>query len=138
MNFYTQEEHKLNNGKLVASTLQSIGGEGTVEDLGEKISYLTGASKEQVEPQLKQVLRQAIRDGFLIRNGKVYSFPEHKYEVDSNVDNERRPTRRIDRNRDAIASRSQKIRKVHFSDEPRERSRSPQSQTASQSESGSN
>ncbi len=136
--FYTQEQHKTNCGKLVASTLpstlQAIGGKGTADDLLAEISYRLGQSEEIIEPQLKQVLRRAIRDGFLMRKGRAYLFPD--YDVDARP----RSSTMKSKERLAIASRAQnKRRRVQFMDQARTRSRSGsrQRQSKSKSKSGS-
>lgn len=110
--FYSPEQRKRYFGKIVAKSLQLMGGEGTADDLIEDISSLIGKSGKSVEPELKGVLRRAIRNGFLIREGKTYLFPIAKYEMDTRAKKRDRPTaKRININRVAIASRSQNKRR---------------------------
>lgn len=126
----------MNCGKLMASTLQSMG-KGTADDIIEEISYVTGQSEEMVEPDVKQILRSAVREGFLTKEGNMYLFPKHAYEVDARAVKRGRSSttrRRIDSNRKAIASKSQnKRRKEQSKNESRSRSRSrsPQSKAGS-------
>lgn len=109
--FYPSEQHERKCGKLVACTLQSIGGKGTTDDLSNEIAYVIGQPKEIVKPKLKQVLRQAVREGFLIRKGKTYTFPGHEYEVDARGSTTGGTRSRIDRDRKAKVSKSQNKRR---------------------------
>lgn len=118
----------------MASTLQSMG-KGTVGEIIEEISYFTGQPEETVETKLKQSLRTAVREGFLIKEGKTYLFPKYAYEIDARAAKRGRSsttTSRTDKQRKAIASKSQnKRRRVRFENESRTRSRSPQSKSRS-------
>lgn len=128
--FYTREIQKANSGKILAGTLQSIGGEATTDDLLSTISYHIGQPEEHIEMELKKTLREAVRNGFLVRTNRKYSFP--KYDVDS----QRRSSVVKDKERLAIASRAQnKRRRAQSVNQARTRSRSRQ--TKSKSKSGS-
>lgn len=77
--FYTPEQRRMDCGKLVAKAIQSMGGEGTADILLDQISLWIDQPEELIEPELKRVLRQAIREGFLIKEGKTYLFPGSNY-----------------------------------------------------------
>lgn len=132
--FYTPEQNTRNCGKLVASAIQSIGGKGTTGDLLEEISQVVGQSEGIIESEIKRVLRQAIRNGFLVKEGKTYLFPKHKYEVDALTKRGRssETRKRVDRDRLAIASKSQNKRRKNLSMN-KSITRSPQKQSRSKS-----
>jgi len=105
--FYTPEQRRMDRGKIVVKALQSLGGEGTAEHLLEEISSKIGHPAEVIETEIKKVLNQAIRDGFLIKKGRTYVFPgeENAEQMDSRMDAKRK------RDRSRSGSRKQTPRK---------------------------
>lgn len=93
--FYTPEQRRMVNGKIVTIALQVLGGESTTENLLQQISYSIDQPEELIEPELKQVLRRGIRNGFLIKRARKYLFPvqEYSYQVDSDQKRKRSRSR---------------------------------------------
>lgn len=83
--FYTPEQRRMDNGKIVTNALLNMGGKCTAKTLLKQISYCIGQPEEFVGPELKEVLRRGIQSGFLIKQGNSYllSAPAHSYEIDS-------------------------------------------------------
>lgn len=132
------ETRKANCGKLVSQALQSIGGKATSEFIIQKIFYDFGAVDEATESELKQVLGQAVRDGFLVKMGNSYAFPN--YEMDATSRHSMRTSmRKKNRGRTAIASRSQnKRRRAQSKGKSKSRSRSRSRQRKPKSDEESN
>lgn len=131
--FYTPEQHKMNCGKLVVSTLQSIGGRATADELLDELSNRIGESEAFIEPAIKKILRQAIRDGFLVKMGRAYLFPG--YEVDAR---RVRSTAMTRKDRVAIASKAQnkRRRRLQLQDQAMTRYTTRQATTKSRSRIG--
>lgn len=90
-NEYTPQQYKKYNGHSVFKALNAIGNEASAEELANFISKDIGKRQETILPEVKHVLRRAISNGFLLRNGKLYSFIGDDMHVDS-VQRQRTPS----------------------------------------------
>lgn len=70
---YTPQQYRKYNGQMVFKALRAIGSEVSADDLASYISKHIGEREEIVLPEIKQVLRRGIVNGFLVRNGTNYS-----------------------------------------------------------------
>lgn len=71
---YTPQQYKKYNGQSVFKALSAIGTEASADELANFISQDIGESETIILPEIKQVLRRGILNGFLVRNGIYYSF----------------------------------------------------------------
>lgn len=70
---YTAQQYRKYNGQMVFRALRAIGNEVSAEDLANHISQHIGEREEKILPEIKEVLRRGIVNGFLVRNGTNYS-----------------------------------------------------------------
>lgn len=82
-NEYTPQQYKKYNGHSVFKALNAIGNEASADELASFISKDIGKRQEAILPEVKQVLRRAISNGFLLRKGKLYSFIGDDMHIDS-------------------------------------------------------
>lgn len=89
---YTPQQYRKYNGQSVFKALTAIGNEASADEVANFISQDIGEREEIILPEVKQVLRRGITNGFLVRNGKFYSFVGD--DVNMQTDSaRRRPTR---------------------------------------------
>lgn len=140
--FYSPEQHQRKCGQIVSSTLQSIGGKGTTYDILDEISSVFGQPEESIEPELRRTLRRAVREGFLTKEGNTYLFPTYEYEYEVDARGSKRGSSsvgnrsRTDRERKAIASKSQNKRRSQLVNSSRSRSTLRKNRSTSKSRYG--
>lgn len=64
-------EH-IKNGEIVFEALLHLGGKATFSELVERITNSVSQPEDVVQSEVKQVLRAAVINGYLVRHGKIY------------------------------------------------------------------
>lgn len=82
---YSQEECKRYNGQTVMSILTSLGDAATANQICNVIAHKVNLSKEDIETEVKRVLRRGISHGFLVKFGKNYlvSGKDNSFEIEN-------------------------------------------------------
>lgn len=82
---FTPQQYRKFNGQSIMLALQNMGGSATADDLAEHIGALIDLPQHIVKPEVSQVLRRGVSNGFFQRQGKKYFlFNEaSSYQVDS-------------------------------------------------------
>lgn len=78
---FTPQQYRKYNGQSVFKALSAIGTEASADELANFISEDIGANKRVILPEIRNVLRRGITNGFLQRNGEYYSFITDDYEM---------------------------------------------------------
>lgn len=80
---YTSQQYRKYNGQTVFKALSAMGNEGSAEDLATFISEDIGMDQGEILPEIKQVLRRGVSNGFLERKGHSYRFYHEEIQTDS-------------------------------------------------------
>lgn len=88
---YTPQQYKKYNGQSVFKALSAIGSEASADELANFISQDIGQREETLLPEVQQVLRRGIANGFLVKNGDYYSFIGNNLEMHLDSARSRRP-----------------------------------------------
>lgn len=93
---YTPQQYKKYNGQSVFKALSAIGSEASADELAHFISLDIGENEEIILPEVKQVLRRGVSNGFLVRKGQYYSFVGEEFimQSDSAPRHRKRPSKR--------------------------------------------
>ncbi len=91
---YTPQQYRKYNGQSVFKALSAIGNEASADELANFISQDIGKSEDAILPEVKQVLRRGISNGFLVRSGQFYSFISDDQVMQVDSASKRRRTRR--------------------------------------------
>lgn len=70
---FTPQQYRKFNGQSIMLALETMGGSATSDDLTEHIATEIDQPKEIVKPEVNQVLRRGIANGFFQRRGTKYS-----------------------------------------------------------------
>lgn len=82
---FTPQQYRNFNGQSIMLALETMGGSATADDLAQHIGVLIEQPQQLVKPEVMQVLRRGISNGFFQRKGRHY-FLVHQdiaYQVDS-------------------------------------------------------
>lgn len=89
---YTPQQFRKYNGQVVMKTIESMGYQATANKLAKSIAAATNQSEEVVLEPVKEVLKYAVANGFLVTRGKSYSLPGIAFSIQT--DGRRRVARK--------------------------------------------
>ncbi len=81
---FTPQQYRKFNGQSIMMALDAMGGSATADHLAEHIGNMIDQPQHLVKPEVSQVLRRGISNGFFQRRGKEYFLfnKDRTYEVD--------------------------------------------------------
>lgn len=89
---YTPQQFRKYNGQVVMKAIESMGYQATANKLAKSIAAATNQSEEVVLEPVKEVLKYAVANGFLVARGKSYALPGVGFSIQ--MDGRRRVARK--------------------------------------------
>lgn len=123
---YTAQQIIKYNGHILSKALIAIGNEASADELTNFISQDIGQRKDIILPEVKQVLRRGVDNGFLVRNGPYYSISGKNIDAYVDCAAERRRTHSSNRSNriKETPKRFSLVRKSHVEEEQEEEANS--------------